>query len=309
MAKKLKQKKTGMVRRQQIKRHKKKIRRRLLMPSRRQKIQESPEKIEQILAALPKLAFEPEMNDLKMNPSELKLLLEKNLAEIDIFSQLLTDSFINELKSRLANIVETNPEKSINSILAKVTQHQIENKEDIPYISNPLLIAIFLKTKAFLVGEDLSLDNLHQAMEAFNIRNENTLSALSENFPDNGRFEKNKIISTEPKDNESNKTKKPIIEKSVYKKFIELFPKQKQQRIEDDLEVFLVDFQPPPLAKWNRSIIENFIGKWFVENANPMEEDLVSMRESLLALFKFLYEEKLISKTFITEVSSFLEKK
>ena len=106
MAKKIKQKKSGMIRRQQKKRQQKKIRRRLSMPSRGQKNLDSSENIEQLLSILPTLAFEPEFVDLKMNESVMKVSLEKNMTEIDIFLKLLTDEFLLDLESRLTHSIE-----------------------------------------------------------------------------------------------------------------------------------------------------------------------------------------------------------
>ena len=80
-------------------------------------------------------------------------------------------------------------------------------------------------------------------------------------------------------------------------------PAEKQEQVEEDLEVFLVDFEPPPISDWDSELIKYFLEKWFQENANPLEEDLVSMRESLLSLFKFLAKEDLLPVGFLNNVS------
>ena len=129
MAKKIKQKKSGMLRRRQQKRQKKKIQRRATMPSRRIQQQNSQENIEQLLSTLPTLAFEQELADLRMNESELKRLLENKHTETNIFLELITDEFVHDLDKRLATIEDLNPEKSIKSVLAKATRHQISNNE------------------------------------------------------------------------------------------------------------------------------------------------------------------------------------
>ena len=55
-------------------------------------------------------------------------------------------------------------------------------------------------------------------------------------------------------------------------------------------------------------MVKHFIGEWFLENANPLKEDLDSMRESLLNLFQFLDREELLQKGVFDQVSEFLEK-
>jgi len=44
-----------------------------------------------------------------------------------------------------------------------------------------------------------------------------------------------------------------------------------------------------------------------MENANPLEEDLVSMRKSLLSLFKFLAKEDLLPDGFLNTVSKSIQ--
>ena len=85
-------------------------------------------------------------------------------------------------------------------------------------------------------------------------------------------------------------------------------PSEKQERTEEDLEVFLVDFQPPNIMEWDSIMVKHFFEEWFVENANPLKEDLDSMRESLLSLFHFLDREELLPEEFLDQVSAFLEK-
>ena len=246
--------------------------------------------------------------DLKMNRSELMDLMTKSLTETEIFSKLLTDSFISDIKSRLTQIVESNPEKSLKSILARATQHQLENAEKSLYISNTLLIAIFLKNKASVEGNELILENLANEIKKFNERNEKALSNLTENLPDNESFNFNEEENEPFKEDMSTKTPLPVIEPSVYRKFLGHLPNQEKQRIEDDLDVFLEDFRPPPMDGWDKNLVKNFFENWFIENANPMEDDLEGMRESLMHLFKFLNTEKLISKIFFNEVSLYLKK-
>ena len=100
----------------------------------------------------------------------------------------------------------------------------------------------------------------------------------------------------------------PAVEEEVYKKFLDLVPAEKLERTEEDLEVFLVDFQPPNIKEWDSGMVKHFIGEWFVENANPLKEDLDSMSESLLSLFQFLDREELLPGGVFDQVSAFLEK-
>jgi len=307
MAKKIKQKKSGMLRRRQQKRQKKKIQRRATMPSRRIQQHNSQENIEQLLSTLPTLAFEQELADLRMNESELKRLLENKHTETNIFLELITDEFVHDLDKRLATIEDLNPEKSIKSVLAKATRHQISNNEKTAYLSNPLLIAIFLKTRSAVEGFALDLEGLPTAIEEFNSRNAEIIHEFEENFQGIKRDPIEKDNFEELDSSDAMEDNIPALDQSVYKKYIKLAPKDEQDQIEDDLDVFLMDFKPPPVDDWDLDLIKHFISKWFLENANPMEEDIESMRKSLLDLFRFLNKEKLLSDQFLQEVSQYLD--
>ncbi len=148
MAKKRKQKKTGMLKRQKGKRQKKMIRRRKAMPKRNSQQAGSTQQLEQLLNTLPTLAFEPELTDLNMGEEKLRTLLESEQTEIELILELLTEEFIADLDQRLEQLESAHSEKSIKSVLAKATRHQIANSDKIPHLSNPVLIALFLKTRS-----------------------------------------------------------------------------------------------------------------------------------------------------------------
>ena len=45
---------------------------------------------------------------------------------------------------------------------------------------------------------------------------------------------------------------------------------------------------------------------WFVKNANPLEEDLDSMRVSLLSLFRYLTKNELVKEDFLKQAENYL---
>jgi hypothetical protein len=283
------------------------IRRRLAMPKRVPQQAGSTEQLEQLLSTLPTLAFEPELSDLRMNKTELKTLLDSDSTEVDILMKLLTEDFITDLDQRLAQLEEANSEKSIKSVLAKATRHQISNSEKIPYLSNPVLIALFLKTRASVEGVELDLAGLPAEMEKFDKRNHEFIQELTDKIEASDK--EGMIAETEEdlQEDEQLEERIPAIEENIYKKYLKLVPTKKQEQVEEDLEVFLVDYQPPPVAEWDLKLVKRFMSKWFIENANPLEEDLDSMRESLLSLFEFLAEEKLLPDTLLAPATKYLQ--
>ena len=147
-----------MLKRQKEKRQKKMIRRHKAMPKKNSQQGGSPQQLEQLLNTLPTLAFEPELTDLNMGEEKLRTLLESEKTEIEIILELLTEEFIADLDQRLEQLESAHSEKSIKSVLAKATRHQIENSDKIPHLSNPVLIALFLKTRSAVEGEKLDLN-------------------------------------------------------------------------------------------------------------------------------------------------------
>ena len=307
MAKIKKQKKSGMLRRQKQKRHNKMILRRKAMPKRKPQQQNSGQ-LEQLLNTLPTLAFEPELVDLSMDKARLMELMKKGQTEPDMLMDLLSEEFVSELDQRLALLEAAHSEKSIKSALAKATRHQLAESSKIPQISNPVIVAIFLKTRSALEDRELDLAGLPGAMKEFEQNNHEYIKLLTEKIQ---KGEKDDLVSFADDDHhvEENFEKRiPAVKEEVYRKFLDLVPAEKQERIEEDLEVFLVDFHPPNIKEWDSGMVKHFIGEWFVENANPLKEDLDSMRESLLDLFQFLDREELLPEGVFDQVSAFLEK-
>ena len=296
-----------MLRRQQQKRHNKMIRRRKTMPKRKPQLQNSPQ-LEQLLNALPTLVFEPELVDLSMDKPRLLELISNDHSEPDILIALISEEFISELDRRLAKLEDTHSEKSIKHALAKATRHQLAESSKITHLSNPVIVAIFLKTRFSLEGRELDLAELPGAMKEFDNKNHEHIKLLNEQEQTE---EKDDLVSAADEAihaKEEVEKKIPPLEEEVYKKFLDLLPSEKLERTEEDLEVFLVDFQPPNIREWDYGMVKHFIGEWFLENANPLKEDLDSMRESLLILFQFLDREELLPEGVLDQVSAFLEK-
>ena len=254
------------------------------------------------------MAFEPELVDLSMDKARLMELMKKGQTEPDMLMDLLSEEFVSELDQRLALLEAAHSEKSIKSALAKATRHQLAESSKIPQISNPVIVAIFLKTRSALEDRELNLAGLPGAMKEFEQNNHEYIKLLTEKIQ---KGEKDDLVSFADDDHhvEENFEKRiPAVKDEVYRKFLDLVPAEKQERTEEDLEVFLVDFHPPNIKEWDSGMVKHFIGEWFVENANPLKEDLDSMRESLLNLFQFLDREELLPGEVFDQVSAFLEK-
>ena len=307
VAKIKKQKKSGMLRRQKQKRHNKMIRRQKTMPKKKPQLQNSAQ-LEQLLNALPTLAFEPELDDFRMDKARLMELMENDLSEPNLLMELLSEEFVSEFDQRLARLQDSHEEKSIKHLLAKATRQQLSDSSIIQHLSNPVIVAIFLKTSLSLDGRELDLAGLSGAMKEFEQKNHEHIKLLTEKMEANEKDEFDLVADEGQRLDEEVEKSFPPINEEIYKKFLELVPSEKKERTEEDLEVFLFDFKPPNIKEWDFVMVRHFIGEWFVRNANPLKEDIYSMRESLLSLFQFLEREELLQKGVFDQVSEFLKK-
>ncbi len=310
MAKKQKQKKSGMLKRQQQKRQKKMLTRRKNMPSRIQQAGNSPQQLEQLLSILPTLAFEPELSDLSMSEMKFRELQGTDISELELFSSLLTEDFLALLETRLSQLEAVHPPKSVKSLLARATIHQLDNSEEIPHLSNPVLVAIFLKTQAQISGIPLTLISLPLAIEEFEKRNHEEIEKLTlenENLETTSADNQMGELVDESLEDEVVEKRPSAIDAEVYNKYLETISAENKEQVEDDLELFLVDYEVPLVAEWDKTLVKNFMNKWFLETANPLEEDLQSMRESLSHLFQYLDQENLLPEGLLNEVSGILK--
>ncbi|HJL85880.1 MAG: hypothetical protein QF560_08135 [SAR324 cluster bacterium] len=295
MAKKGKTKKSGMEKRRHDKRHRKMVKRKKLMSHRSPAQITSPHQLEKLLKTLPNLAFDPMLQDLYLDEKMMQELIDQGLEEPQILSRLLTPEFLEELGRRLEDVEDSAVPQSPKALLAKASRHQLEHSEEIPHLSNPLLFAFFLKTRAMVEGNPMKLADLASAIRDFEERNADWIAEASEN-PELLKNEVEEEIETPKEDLEPAVFSDEIMQD--LEKDLEGLSQQRADRMREDLELFLEDFGPPPLEQWTSSMVDQFFLEWFVEHANPTDEDRLSMRETMLHLFKFLRVRKMLGEDF-----------
>ena len=305
MAKKQKPKKAGMVRRKQQKQHQKNVQRRKNRLKRPASIN-SPKQLEKLLGTLPLLAFDPALDDLRMDVEAFKEHHEKlasaqktgALTDPLIFGKLIDEAFLQKLTDRLNEMEEDASPTSARGMLIRATLHQLENSAEIPHLANPLLVAIFLRTRADGLGEPLERDGIQQAMDEFEERNAEFLDHASEHpelLKTLGNFDTSEdsedATSEEEVELPTLVERDPAVDLETLEAFWEQLQtesEEERERVEEDLELFLDDFAPPASAEWTPELIESFMSDWFLQNANPLEEDLDSMKGSLARFLEFL---------------------
>ena len=303
MAKKGKSKKAGMVRRQQQKQHKKALQRHKTI-ARRPGHSGSSQQLKQLLHALPRLAFAPELDDLRMDTQRLEALQQENLPEPIQVMRLLTPEFLDKLDQYLAQMEEGSGPQSSKHMLAKATRHQLENSEQIPHLSNPLLIALYLRTQAALQGSTLEADELYPGLRDFESRNNEFIEQIAED-PD---LLKNAMLALEGEGVSTSEAATATAQGEGFFQSLSGQPETDARRIREDVELFLEDFEAPAPTEWTPATVGEFV-VWFMEEANPVQDDLQSIQSSLGAYLGFLASTGVLDSENATALQEELKRK
>ena len=311
MAKK-KVRKAGMVKRQQTKKYIKAQQRRKFASRRMISNPQAAtqKRLEELLSTLPYLAFSERFEDLKFDVLAVKEELEAKTPEPLLLMRLLTDEFLEGFRARFEEFERETTPQSPDNLLAKATIHQLDHSNEIPHLSNPMIVAVYLKTRAEALGDDtLTRETIHDALNDYEVRNSDLIELISESpseliygpeakIPNSSISEFKGKVSTDSKSEEV--VSVPPIPEKVLADFRESlnWTEEEFSRLDEDLEVFLDDFQPPVYQEWTPDLIDEFINEWFVREANPLEEDLASMRKNMLYFLRHLREKSLLPSCF-----------
>ena len=169
MAKK-KVRKAGMVKRQQAKKHTKAQERRKFASRRMISNPQAAtqKRLEELLSTLPFLAFSERFEDLKFDIQAVKEELEAKTPEPLLLMRLLTEEFLEGFRARFEEFEKETTPQSPDNLLAKATIHQLDHSNEIPHLSNPMIVAVYLKTRAEALGEvALTRETIHDALNDY----------------------------------------------------------------------------------------------------------------------------------------------
>ncbi len=294
-----------MKRRQQDKRHKKMLRRRKMMSNRPPAQITSAGQVQGLLRTLPNLAFDPLLKDLHFDETRMEQLIDAGVSEPLMLMKLLDKEFLMQLDVRLEELENSVVPQSPKSVLAQASRHQLQNSEEIPHLSNPLLFAFYLKTRAKVEGKPIELPDLPGTMTEFEERNSEWIAKAAADPSLLKLYEQDAyMLNAGNQDDEENGRgmgQTPVMEAEVLADLslsLNTLPEELRQKRSEDLELFMEDFLPPPVSSWTPKLFDEFIGKWFIDHANPLEDDLVSMQETMLHLLAYLRDKNLLPSCF-----------
>ena len=292
MAKKAKKQKAGMLKRKKQKQSKKAFDRRRIASRMPQK-PSSEKEVQKILRRLPILAYEPELLDLHFEESLLRPHLERESLDPQIVLNLITAEFLADFQKRLEKMNERTSGEMQKNIMVKGMLYSLEH-DQMPHFVNPLIVAIYLRSKAQFEGNTLELHQILKAAEDYEKSHMETIEKMIESpemETDTVEKEELEVIEEKP-------SAVPPIDSALmesYFKTLQEFSEDVEERMREDVEVFLEEYVRQPLEEWTAEMLDDFLGNWFVKNLHPVVDDLISMQNSLEHFIQFLAKHEKIS--------------
>lgn len=299
MAKKSKKQKAGMLKRKQQKKTKKALQRRQVS-SRLPQQPNSEKELQKLLQRIPILAYEPELDSMRFDQGALATELDAETTDPVIIMKLLNPDFLAEFEKQMKIMeerVETDMQKNL---MVKGMLYALEHDE-MPHFVNPLIVAIYLRTKADLASETLSPGQILKAVEQYEVDHMELIESLIEATKEQEAAAA-EVESSEPQlpEVEGEEVEGELVAPEakvlqldeettdVFFDSLDALEDEARERVIEDVETFLEDYVSVPPEQWSTEVLDDFLGNWFVENLNPVVDDLISMQQSLEKLFHYL---------------------
>ncbi|MDP7630975.1 MAG: hypothetical protein QGF03_10465, partial [SAR324 cluster bacterium] len=170
--------------------------------------------------------------------------------------------------------------------------------------SNPLLIALYLRTQAALQGSTLEADELYPGLRDFESRNNEFIEQIAED-PD---LLKNAMLALEGEGVSTSEAATATAQGEGFFQSLSGQPETDARRIREDVELFLEDFEAPAPTEWTPATVGEFV-VWFMEEANPVQDDLQSIQSSLGAYLGFLTSTGVLDSENATALQEELKRK
>lgn len=314
MAKKIKRNKAGIAKRQLLKREQKASKRKQ-QQSKQRPPQSQQKKAMQVVMQLPKLAFHEVFKDFSLDSVALQSFLKEGLEDPFVIQKLATEEVVKTVLSRIGLIIDSLPSKSM---LAMILSNILElwGQKQVEACTDPVFVALYLKQKLELQGSPVDESQIITSLEEYLSTNESILEQFSgyegshvhhdgcshDHGHDEHDHDEHQLLGS---------ARSMVLDDSILARYYDTLTgsDEEQNRMQEDVEVFLEDFLEEPLTDCTAEVVRKFINRWFVENLNPLDEDVKSMRRTLFHFFEFAAAQKLVSsQQELDEILVFLQK-
>jgi hypothetical protein len=315
MAKKKKQKKTGLQKRKQVKQQKRKARVQKVSTQKPSQKKLSMSKAKKFLAQVPKLVFEPELVDYAYSQDVLDEVAKTHEKVPDQIEAATTSDFLGELINRMKVLeqrVLTEQDEG-KHLMAKAMLYYMES-DQAPSYFNQLIVALYLRSSAKEGDEVFTEENIINAVDLYEEKWSEYLSTKSEGMDEGaGVLPETEYDDFEDIIEENASFSGFLSEFEIYHTDILSTESSVQERIVEDAEAFLNDYleekEVTSLDQIEGSIIHSFLATWFIQTMNATKEDMESMLVSLQSCFDFAKSSNQITEEKYQDVLRVLEKK
>jgi len=304
MAKKKKQKKAGIAKRQKSKLERKNAAKRRLQAMKTPQRRISPAKVKQNLKNLPNLIYEPELESIAFSAEAIRQVMSEHEKTPDQIEALATEAFMEKLLAgcqamRIRFEREKNADKSmmVHAILYFMEQ------ESAPAFLNQIVVAMFYQAQYQLEnpGRQMELKELNQILRQY----DETWSAyLQEKIGDSGIGNILQNVQGSPVEAEIDEeatVETTALQDSPFEPVVEEFgdflsselslDDDARDRAVEDVEVLVNDYceekEISELTELQARKIRNFLEGWFVRVMNPTRDDMEAMIHSLELFYRF----------------------
>jgi hypothetical protein len=297
MAKKKKQKKAGLEKRRKSKQQRRTATKKRILAQQPVQKQISSAKLKQNLKNIPSLIFEPELQELAFSPDQVtavKTQFEKvpdqveALADAEFNTRLKAQLEI--MKRRFEQLGDTDKTMMAHAIIYFMEQ------ENAPASLNQIIVAMYFSALHKKENtEPLELKQLNLLLREYDLEWYGYLQEKAEALSSRAGVNQadSDVFDEEEEDNETESTglKELIIEFNNYLETELSMRMAQRDRIQEDLEVLLIDYfeekEIEDLESVRARKIKTFLESWFITTMHPTREDLEHMIESLEYFFRF----------------------
>ncbi len=319
MAKKKKQKKAGLAKRQKTKQQKKTAHKKKIIAKKPVQKKISPSKVKQNLKNMPSLIFEPELEKIRFSKEQIEEAKATHEKVPDQIEALATPEFITSLKEELEALkLRLDQENDLNKgMMAHAIIYYME-QEQAPAYLNQVIVAMYYSVISDLDTNDPGV--LKQLNQMLNEYDQTWADYLKEKMGDL-EGDDPKPLSTE--ETSLTEAEKSFIAPSPFEGLLKEFENhinsesnltdELKERVLEDVEVLINDYfeekEITQLEDIRPRKVKSFLEGWFIQTMHPTKEDLETMLNSLEIFFKYSDSEGKIAKETCDKVLGFLEDK
>ncbi len=323
MAKKKKQKKAGLAKRQKGKQEKKRAQKRKLQAQKPVQRKLKASKVKQNLKNLPNLIFEPELEEIAFSPEQIKEAVATHEKVPDQIEAIATIEFQEKLESKLQVLkLQFDRVNDVNkSMMVQAILYFMEHEQAPPFL-NQIIVGMFLRGQAEMTSAEtpITLKELNPMLKEYDETWESYLEEkmllLEDAAADPGMEAAPGDIPEVDEDEEVLVPSpfEPLIEKFVgYLESDANMDEEIRERTQEDIEVLFNDyFEEKGITQFEEVSsrrVKSFLEGWFIRTMHPTGEDLEIMVDSLKIFFKFTETREIVPSETNQEILQLLENK